>query len=250
MARSRQIKPEFFEDEGVGNWSLGARLLFIGMWTQADDVGNVVANPVFLKSRIFPYDEDVTAETIHGWLSECSVSTHVCLYEVGSERFAHIKNFGKHQTINRPGKWRNPEPPTGKLTEDSLRTHGALTEDSGMKSKSKSKSNGDSDSLRSSGLSPAQFFGKRMREESNTLGVLGQAFEHVFNASPDYPRLGKIAKDNGGPEAVYPRLFRIAASWQGMGNPHNYLDKALKSDVAPEKTDAEKLRDWGVVDGD
>ena len=139
MARSRIIKPEFFEDPKIGRLSLGARLLYIGLWVQADDAGNVQADPGFLRSRLFPHD-DVSLQDISSWLTECSVSTHAVPYEHSGDPYIHLPTFSRHQHINRPSSWRNPPPPTGsdsELHEGSVRTQGVLREGSSSKPKPK-----------------------------------------------------------------------------------------------------------------
>ena len=67
MARIRTIKPEFWEDEKLTKLPLHARLLFIGTWNFADDNGLLLANPVLMKSHIFPY-EDIGISTISEWM--------------------------------------------------------------------------------------------------------------------------------------------------------------------------------------
>ena len=57
MARIRTIKPEFWEDEKLAKLPVHARLLFIGTWNFADDNGALLANPVLMKSHIFPYED-------------------------------------------------------------------------------------------------------------------------------------------------------------------------------------------------
>jgi len=120
MARIRSIKPEFWTDETLTECSLSARLLFIGMWNFADDRGNISRSTKQLKMKIFPADNiDVSPyvdELItHGLLIE---------YSVSGKNYLHIKGFTKHQVINRPSKSSIPD------YEDSLNTHGTLTEDS------------------------------------------------------------------------------------------------------------------------
>ena len=56
MARIRMIKPEFFDDPDIADLSLGARLLFIGLWTEADRSGRLTDDMRRLKVRLFPYD--------------------------------------------------------------------------------------------------------------------------------------------------------------------------------------------------
>ena len=51
MARIRTIKPQFWDDLKIGRLSRDARLLYIGLWNFADDLGVVIADPVWLKSK-------------------------------------------------------------------------------------------------------------------------------------------------------------------------------------------------------
>lgn len=123
MARIRTIKPEFWTDERLTECSLPARLLFIGMLNFADDNGNLAYSAKRLKMQIFPADSVDTQPLLdelltHGVLME---------YSVNGEKFLHIKGFRKHQVINRPSVTAIPKP---QFMEDSLSTHGVLTEDS------------------------------------------------------------------------------------------------------------------------
>ena len=43
MARIRTIKPQFWDDLKIGRLSRDARLLYIGLWNFADDLGVVIA---------------------------------------------------------------------------------------------------------------------------------------------------------------------------------------------------------------
>lgn len=69
MARIRMVKPEFFDDPDMGELTPMARLLFIGLWTQADREGRLEADLRRLKARIFPYDTvdmEALAVELHG----------------------------------------------------------------------------------------------------------------------------------------------------------------------------------------
>lgn len=121
MARIRTIKPDFWTDESLTECSLSARLLFIGMWNFSDDNGNIQRSAKQLKMKIFPADaidcEPLVQELMtHGLLIE---------YLVSGVKFLNIKGFLKHQLINRPSKSNIPPP---QFTEDSLSTHGVLTD--------------------------------------------------------------------------------------------------------------------------
>lgn len=135
MARIRTIKPDFWTDEKLTECSLSARLLFIGLLNFADDNGNLTRSSKKIKMQIFPADvidcEPLIAElTTHGVLIE---------YSVNDDKYLHIKGFLKHQLINRPSKSNIPMP---QLNDDSLSTHGVLTdgrEGKGKEGKGKDK---------------------------------------------------------------------------------------------------------------
>lgn len=109
MARRRMIDPNFWESEDVSELSFFARLLFIGLVSQADDEGKGKANANYIKSLVFPYD-DVRVAEVEKALSEISQKTSVILYTVDGKRYYKFKNWDKWQTINRPQPSTLPNP--------------------------------------------------------------------------------------------------------------------------------------------
>ncbi len=69
MARIRTIKPEFPQSESMGAVSRDARLLFIMLFTLADDEGRLRGNSRMLASILFPYDSDAPKLT-DKWVNE------------------------------------------------------------------------------------------------------------------------------------------------------------------------------------
>jgi hypothetical protein len=57
MARTRNLKPAFFDNELLGECDPLARLLFQGMWCQADRDGCLEDRPLRLKKQILPWDD-------------------------------------------------------------------------------------------------------------------------------------------------------------------------------------------------
>lgn len=107
MARIRTIKPEFPESESVGRLSRDARLLFILIWTFADDSGRARASSRLLASRLYPYDDDAGG-LIEGWLAELEEGQHIILYEVDGDQYLQVTNWQKHQKIDKPSASRLP----------------------------------------------------------------------------------------------------------------------------------------------
>lgn len=101
MARIRTIKPKFWDDVKIGRLPRDARLLYIGMWNFADDLGVVIADPVWLKSKLFPYDQ-IQLQQLEAWLEVLEKTGFISLLTVQSERFYYLPTFSRHQVINKP----------------------------------------------------------------------------------------------------------------------------------------------------
>lgn len=122
MPRKRMIDPSFWRDEKLGQCSFMERLLFIGLWTFSEDHGVGRASPLLIKADVFPY-EALREADIDRSLAKLASLGLIQLYEADGQRYYHITNFKKYQSINRPSPSTLPLP----LTEHSLNTHGALT---------------------------------------------------------------------------------------------------------------------------
>lgn len=127
MARSRVIKPEFWSDEKLARVSREARLTFVGLWNVSDDYGVTKGNTSWIKSQLFPYDEDLKQTTLTKWLSELEQAGFIVQFQSHDENFYYIRNFSKHQKVDHPSKQRNAEPP---LDIDSRKPRETLTEPS------------------------------------------------------------------------------------------------------------------------
>jgi hypothetical protein len=129
MARIRTIKPEFWHDEKVGNLKRDERLLYIGLWNLADDDGVCKASPVFIKSSLFPYDDDLRINILIAWLSNLEKARMLIPFVLRDERYYVIRTFSDHQVINRPSKSRWPEGFVSNIIQGvDTNTHGVFTE--------------------------------------------------------------------------------------------------------------------------
>lgn len=108
MARIRSIKPAFFLNEDVASLSFEWRLLFIGIWTQADRAGRLEDRPLRLKATLFPYD-GVDVEVGLKRLAEAGL---IVRYVVGDQRVIAVPTFAKHQQPHvREAETELPPPP-------------------------------------------------------------------------------------------------------------------------------------------
>ena len=131
MARIRTIKPEFWSDEKVGGLPLACRLLFIGLWNFADDYGVIASSPLFIKSRIFLYDRDISEENVLQWLRELEQRRMIVSCEHDGNHYYIVRNFSKHQVVNKKSQSRTiPGDILERYLEGSSTPTVALREDS------------------------------------------------------------------------------------------------------------------------
>ena len=93
MARSRNIKPGFFSNEHLAELDFATRLLFIGMWTEADREGRLEDRPRRLKMALFPADN----VDIEFMLSGLESFGFIRRYVANGCRAIQIVNWAKHQ---------------------------------------------------------------------------------------------------------------------------------------------------------
>ncbi|WP_447902434.1 hypothetical protein [Pseudomonas serbica] len=93
MARSRNIKPGFFSNEHLAELDFATRLLFIGMWTEADREGRLEDRPRRLKMALFPAD-NVDIELMLNGLQNFGF---IRRYVANGCRAIQIVNWSKHQ---------------------------------------------------------------------------------------------------------------------------------------------------------
>lgn len=93
MARARNIKPGFFQNEQLGELQPIERLCFIGMWTIADYRGCIEFRAKRIKIQLLPYD-DCCVEKIAINLERSGL---IAMYSVNGHQYIKILNFVKHQ---------------------------------------------------------------------------------------------------------------------------------------------------------
>lgn len=114
MARIRSIKPEFWSSEQVMECSVTARLMFIGMWNFADDLGRIPLSVKSIKAKVFPSDE-MASEIILGMIAELSRNGLLQPYTVDGVEFLQITGW-HHQRIDKPQPAKYPAPSEGDST--------------------------------------------------------------------------------------------------------------------------------------
>ena len=116
MPRIRNIKPQFWLDEDLGEVSRDVRLLYIGLWNLCDDYGVFQWRPARIKVQLFPYDVDISSNEIATWLNELEGLKKINKFQNDHKNYGYIPGFPKHQDIKNPSKWRFAIPPESIIT--------------------------------------------------------------------------------------------------------------------------------------
>jgi hypothetical protein len=109
VSRIRTIKPEWAEDEQLADAGTFARLLSVGLIVLADDHGRGRANEVLLAAKFFHTEPD-PVRCVRDGLARLSRIAFVSLYSVRGQRYYEVRNWKKHQRVDKPGKPRFPGP--------------------------------------------------------------------------------------------------------------------------------------------
>ena len=100
--RRRMLNPDFFTDPDiVANLDYAGRLFYQGLWCIAEDSGCFEPNPLMLKMKIFPGD-DIPLNIIQDYIDKLTELGKIVLYKVGEKEYAWLKNFHRHQKLDRP----------------------------------------------------------------------------------------------------------------------------------------------------
>lgn len=108
--RIRTVKPDFFLDQELAQQLAPlVRILFLGLWCQADREGRLEDWPRRIKAQALPYD-DLDCDQALGQLHEAG---YIIRYEVGGKKYIQVRTFEKNQRPNsREPKSVIPSPPT------------------------------------------------------------------------------------------------------------------------------------------
>jgi hypothetical protein len=219
MGRIRTIKPEFPQSESVGKLSREARLLFIQLWTIADDAGRARAASRMLASLLYPYDDDAP-RLIGGWLDELEGADMIRRYEVEGSVYLEIVKWLEHQKIDKPSKSRLPEFVEGSRALANVREASAT--DLGPRTRDQDQ---EKDHSRSIGDRPAREPKQIDLEEAiavaSKFDEFWQAYPGREGANPRKPaetKFNALVKTGVDPELLIAEAKKLASSEASRGN--------------------------------
>ncbi|MFC6156155.1 hypothetical protein [Kribbella jiaozuonensis] len=127
MARNRMVQQELFRSPAFCGLKFPARTLLIGLMVYADDYGGFEANPMLVRSGVFPMDEHAP-DDIDSWLDELEEASFISRY--GDGQYADItgwtvKGSNTYQSIDK--RWAKKRVPSrrelGEVSESPPRDH-------------------------------------------------------------------------------------------------------------------------------
>jgi hypothetical protein len=101
MPRNRTIQPNFARAPNITRLSRDARLLFILLWTQADDSGRLRLDAERLREELYPLDPDAEL-LLPGWLDELERQRCIERYEVEGAAYLRVIGWKRLQKVQHP----------------------------------------------------------------------------------------------------------------------------------------------------
>jgi len=109
MSNRRMIASDIFEDEFFASLNYFERLLWIGLFTlMADDQGRMLDNPALMRSKIFPYDEQITVEQVSDALHK--MNGQICRYRKDDKNLIQLVNWWRYQSPSWASASKYPAP--------------------------------------------------------------------------------------------------------------------------------------------
>lgn len=102
MARKRMIDPNIWNSEDFSKLTPLAKLVFVGLFSNADDEGRGRAKAVYVRNILFPYDEKIEVIDIDTALNEISSNMSVTFYSHNENEYYVLDNWNIWQRVDKP----------------------------------------------------------------------------------------------------------------------------------------------------
>lgn len=98
---NRIIREGWLESERINTLDAAEERFFLRLCLRADDYGRYHANPVLLRSNLFPLRDDIRGTDIPRWLAACESAGLLRCYEVSGKRYLEIPRFEQRTRAQR-----------------------------------------------------------------------------------------------------------------------------------------------------
>lgn len=149
MPKYRQLHTKILDSQDFAEMpDHFTRLFWLLLIVVVDSSGRAVDNPAWLRSRMFPFSDDVsTAEVCDAirWLANQGM---IVRYQVGNRKYFYIPTFGNYQTgLEKEAKSAIPAPPVLSVTPELVESYSGVTPETrrALASASESESVNESD---------------------------------------------------------------------------------------------------------
>jgi hypothetical protein len=104
------IDPGIWQSEDFGHLSTLAKLVFVGLFSQADDDGRGRGKAQYIKNTLFPYDDELTSADVKKALDEIATYMSIKFYESDGSEYYVLTNWKAWQKVEKPTPSRLPNP--------------------------------------------------------------------------------------------------------------------------------------------
>jgi len=125
MPRRRMIDPDIWHDPWFGHLEPLEQVFWIGIVSNADDYGRILADPIYLRSRIFVY-RDITIEEVNRIVQKFQdTNSNFIMYNQNGTQCIYLKRWSDYQNIAHPTP--SKLPPPEHITNDSRNIQESIT---------------------------------------------------------------------------------------------------------------------------
>ena len=145
---NRIIRDGWIESVKIDRLNADGERFFIRLCLRADDFGRYHANPMLLKSNLFPLREDVRSADMTRCLAACEAAGLIRCYNAAGGRYLVIEKFDQ-RTRAQVSKF--PPPPDGCRTDDRHLTGTRPADDRQPRTEAETETNAETEAESSSG---------------------------------------------------------------------------------------------------
>lgn len=114
MARKRMIDPSIWQDEGMAELTPRQQLLYVGMFSNADDDGRLKGSESALRLTLPTLYAGMSLDTIAGDVNAVLTAfSQIVRYECNGRVYLAFRNYRVWQKIDKPSPSNLPAPPDG-----------------------------------------------------------------------------------------------------------------------------------------